>query len=398
MTEPLRPLQALVIEDCEDDHDLLLLKLRQAGFAPAAARVETIAEVEDALARQEWQIVISDFDLPGFDGLRALDLVRARNAEIPFFLVSGVIDEEQAVAAMRAGAQDYFFKGKLARLGPAVSRELQEAEQRAQRRQAQAELDRDRDLLRHDRIRFVDVMSHELRTPLNIINVAAGMLAKYSERMNGSARQERISEIQDAVVRMTRVIDKVLLTSRLELRRWDLRSDTFDPAVWCEEFLDHEVGEADQRRRIRLQMRNLPARVAMDQRVIEIALQNLLTNALKYSPPDSPVELEVGTGPSGGIEFQVRDYGIGIPDSDLPHVLESFYRGSNVGDAPGTGLGLALVKNCTVLHGGTIDIQSQPGQGTCIRMCLPDLLREDGLKEIPALHAEVLANESSTNH
>ncbi len=390
MHQALKPLRSLVIEDCEDDYDLLLLKLRQSGFEPMALRVETIAEIEEALARQDWQIVISDFDLPGFDGLRVLDLVRAHKTDIPFFLVSGVIDEEQAVAAMRAGVQDYFFKGKLARLGPAVNRELHEAEQRAQRRRAQAELDRDRDLLRHDRIRFVDVMSHELRTPLNIINVAAGMLAKYSGRMDGSARQERISEIQDAVVRMTRVIDKVLLTSRLELRRWDLRSDTFDPALWCKEFLHHEVTDPHQRRRIRLGLRNLPAHVASDQRVIEIALQNLLTNALKYSPPGSPVELEVQMGQSGGIEFSVRDSGIGIPDADISHVLESCLRGSNFGDVPGTGLGLALVKNCTDLLGGRLDIKSQPGQGTCVRMWLPDWLREVALREFPALHAEVL--------
>jgi len=89
VTDKLKPLRALVIEDCEDDHDLLLLKLREGGFEPATVRVETIPEVKDALGREEWQIIISDFDLPGFDGLRALDLVRACNAEVPFFLVSG---------------------------------------------------------------------------------------------------------------------------------------------------------------------------------------------------------------------------------------------------------------------------------------------------------------------
>ena len=386
----LKPLRALVIEDCEDDHDLLVLKLRESGFEPAAVRVETIAEVEHALAREEWQIVISDFDLPGFDGLRALKVVRARDVDIPFFIVSGVIDEEQAVAALRAGAQDYFFKGKLARLGPAVSRELHEAEQRLERRQARAELDRDRDLLRHDRIRFIDVMSHELRTPLNIINVAASMLARYAGRMDGNARQERISEIQDAVARMTRLIDKVLLTSRLELRRWDLRSDTFDPAAWCEEFLDQNLADRDQRRRVRLRLTDLPPRVAMDQRVIEIALQNLISNALKYSPPDSPVDLEVRTGVDGWIEFLVRDYGIGIPEADMPHLLDSFYRGSNVGDVPGTGLGLALVKSCMDLHGGTIEIQSRAAQGTCSKMCLPDWLRQGTLQENPASKEEVI--------
>ena len=390
MNRALIPLRVLVIEDCEDDYDLLLLKLAEARFQPRAVRVETMAEVEEALDREGWQIVISDFDLHGFDGLRALDLVRARSAEIPFFLVSGVVDEEQAVAAMRAGAQDYFFKGKLARLGPAVNRELQEAEERAERKKAKAELDRDRNLLRHDRIRFVDVMSHELRTPLNIINVGASMLLRYGDRMDGPGRQERISEIQEAVARMTRLIDKVLLTSRLELRRWDLRSDTFDLARWCEEFLDQNIGIAGQRQRVELRFSAVPPRVAMDQRVIEIALQNLLSNALKYSASDAPVLLEINGATDGWVEFRVQDYGIGIPDADLPHILDSFYRGSNVGDVNGTGLGLALVKNCTDMHGGTLDIQSSIGRGTSIRMRLPDWLRQDKFEETPALSAEVV--------
>lgn len=375
------PLRILVIEDCEDDYDLLLLKLRQAGFDPRSVRVETVAEIQQALKSKEWQIVFSDFDLPGYDGLLALQLVRKSNAELPFFIVSGVIDEEQAVAAMKAGAQDYFFKGKLARLGPAVSRELHDAEQRRERRQAQADLDRDRNLLRHDRIRFVDVMSHEFRTPLNIINVAAGMLTRYGERMSIADRQERISEIQDAVARMTRVIDKVLLTSRIELHEWDLRPETFDLAVWCEEFLAHGVSAADQRRRVCLRLSELPAKVTMDSRLIEISLQNLISNALKYSPADAPVELEVCGKEPGRIAFTVRDFGIGITKTDKPHVFTSFFRGTNVGDIPGSGLGLAIVKGCTDLHGGTLDIESEPGRGTCIRMCLPDWLKKADMLE-----------------
>jgi signal transduction histidine kinase len=391
VTDVMTPLRTLVIEDCEDDYELLLLKLRQAGFEPSALRVETMAEIREAFARNEWQMVFSDFDLPGFDGLRALELVRAVNSETPFFIVSGVIDEEQAVAAMKAGAQDYFFKGKLARLGPAVSRELQEAEQRRQRREARVELDRDRNLLRHDRIRFIDVMSHEMRTPLNIINVAAGMLARYGERMDCSGRQERISEIQDAVARMTRVIDKVLLTSRLELRRWDLKSETFDLAAWCEDFLRSDFGDSGRRHRIQVKYTDLSPKVALDQRVIEIALQNLLSNALKYSAPDSLVDLELRGDGLGRIQFAVRDRGIGIPEADMPHIWTSFYRAANVGDVPGTGLGLAIVKACTDVHGGTIEIESQVGVGTCIKMCLPDWLRQPNAAEVvPALPDEVI--------
>ena len=362
------------MEDCEDDYDLLVLKLRQAGLDPMVVRVDNLADIKEALLRNDWQIVFSDFDLPGFDGLRVLEMVRAANPDLPFFIVSGVIDEEQAVAAMKAGAQDYFFKGKLGRLGPAVSRALEEAEQRRKRREQQATLDRDRDILRHDRIRFVDVMSHELRTPLNLINVAAGMLSRYGERMDVAARQERSCEIQEGVARMTRIIDKVLLTSRLELRRWDLISETFDLVKWCEDFLVHGMADASQTQRIRLKLLDLPLNVAMDQRVLEIALQNLLSNALKYSPSLSPVELEVRRDAANRIEFTVRDCGIGIPESDLCHVWESFYRASNVGEVQGTGLGLAIVKGCADLHGGTLEIESEPGRGTCVKMCLPDWL------------------------
>lgn len=387
----LTPLRTLVVEDCEDDYDLLLLKLRQAGFEPNALRVETVAEIEGALTLNEWQMVFSDFDLPGFNGLCALKLVRAVDSEIPFFIVSGVIDEEQAVAAMRAGAQDYFFKGKLARLGPAVGRELHEAEQRRQRREAQVKLDHDRNVLRSDRIRFVDVMSHEMRTPLNIINVAAGMLDRYGERMELMGRRERIAEIQGAVARMTRVIDKVLLTSRLELQRWDLKSETFDPAAWCGEFLGRDdFGYPGQRHRIRVTVADLPSKVAMDQRVIEIALQNLLSNALKYSAPESLVDLELRGDNFGQIRFIVRDCGIGIPEEDMPHIFTSFYRASNVGDVPGTGLGLAIVRACADVHGGTVEMESSQGVGTCIRMCFPDWLRlPNALEEVSAPAAEV---------
>jgi len=390
MADALTPLRILVVEDCEDDYDLLLLNLRQAGFEASAVRVETVAEIEAALARNEWQMVFSDYDLPGFDGLRVLELVRARDPEIPFLIVSGVIDEQQAVAAVKAGAQDYFFKGKLARLGPAVSRELHEADLRRRRREAQEELDRDRKLLRHDRIRFIDVMSHELRSPLNIVNMAAGMLARYWERMDAHARQEHIAEIQNAVAGMTRTIDKLLLTSRLEFQQWDLRPEAFDLAAWCEDFLGQAMGDTDQRQRIRVRTADLPQKVAMDPRLLEIALQNLLSNALKYSPAGSMIGLEVSEDALGRIRFVVRDHGIGIPEQDLPRVTSSFYRGGNVGDVPGSGLGLAIVKACTDLQGGTLAIESQLGLGTCIRMCLPNWLRTGGTREeVSAPRAEV---------
>jgi PAS domain S-box-containing protein len=130
-------LKVLHLEDRPADAELALLELRHAGYAPDWKRVETEADYVAQLD-QDWDLILADYHLPQFDGLRALRLLRERRTDLPFILVSGAIGEEMAVAAMRAGANDYVMKDKLARLGPAVERELREAVGRREHRQAEA--------------------------------------------------------------------------------------------------------------------------------------------------------------------------------------------------------------------------------------------------------------------
>ncbi len=137
-----RLLQVLVIEDSEDDAVLVETELRRAGYAPACQRVETPEALGAALEQQGWDLVISDYRLPRFDGLAALALVKEKALDVPFIIVSGYITEETAVAAMKAGAHDYVMKDNLARLGAAVERELREAEVRRERRRAEEALRR----------------------------------------------------------------------------------------------------------------------------------------------------------------------------------------------------------------------------------------------------------------
>ncbi len=133
MTHPIR---ILIVEDSEADAELLLLELKRGGYDPQSERVETPAELDAALSRQVWDLIVSDNAMPNFDGLQALKLTQQKGLDIPFILVSGSIGEEVAVAAMKAGAQDYLMKGNTARLLPAIARELREAGIRQERRQA----------------------------------------------------------------------------------------------------------------------------------------------------------------------------------------------------------------------------------------------------------------------
>jgi PAS domain S-box-containing protein len=134
------PLRVLIVEDLEDDALLLQRVLRQAGYDLRSERVDTAAAMNAALDRQAWDFVIADYTLPEFDGLAALALVKERGLDLPFIIVSGSIAEDIAVAAMKAGAHDFIMKSNLARLVPAVERELREAEVRRARKRAEESL------------------------------------------------------------------------------------------------------------------------------------------------------------------------------------------------------------------------------------------------------------------
>src|SRR5712691_6237983 len=133
-----KPLRVLMVEDSEDDALLVLRELRAAGYDPTHERVDTAAALEASLDRHTWDLVIGDYSMPHFSGTAALAILRQRGLDIPYICVSGTITEELAVAAMKAGANDWVTKGQLKRLLPAIERELREAKGRAALRAAEA--------------------------------------------------------------------------------------------------------------------------------------------------------------------------------------------------------------------------------------------------------------------
>jgi DNA-binding NtrC family response regulator len=128
-----RPLQVLIVEDNPADAELVAYELRRAGFAPFWQRVDTEGGFAAGL-RSDLDVILSDYTLPGFSGIRALKMLQKSGFEIPFILVSGTIGEETAVAAMKLGAADYLLKDRLGRLGPAILQATEQARLRRDRR------------------------------------------------------------------------------------------------------------------------------------------------------------------------------------------------------------------------------------------------------------------------
>lgn len=136
------PLKILIIEDSEDDIFLLLHELRKGGYSPDHLAVCTADAMKSALAEHTWEIISSDYNMPGFSALAALDILKESKIDLPFIVVSGKIGEDQAVAAMKAGANDYVMKHNLSRLTPAIGREIRDADERRKRRDAEVALKR----------------------------------------------------------------------------------------------------------------------------------------------------------------------------------------------------------------------------------------------------------------
>ena len=138
----IEQIKILLIEDSEDDALLIIRQLRRGNFNPIWERVQTADSLRTMLTNHGWDLVISDYSLPGFNAPAALEIVKQSKIDIPFIVVSGFIGEHLAVQMMKAGAHDYLMKENLTRLPEAIRRELREAQNRSQRKQAEISLKR----------------------------------------------------------------------------------------------------------------------------------------------------------------------------------------------------------------------------------------------------------------
>lgn len=238
---------------------------------------------------------------------------------------------------------------------------------------ARAELER---ALEHERelgelkSRFVTMVSHEFRTPLGIIMSAVELVRHYSERLPDEEKERLLLEIHTSTKHMGDLMEQVLLLGRAEAGKVSCHPQPIDLEKAVGRVVAQTEASSGGKCPIVVATDGDFDHVSLDEALLRHILFNLLGNAVKYSPEDSVVTLRLSRRGSG-VRIEVIDRGIGIPEKDLPHLFETFHRCSNVGEIPGTGLGLVIVKRCAELHGGTVEVEGEPGQGTTFTVDLP---------------------------
>jgi PAS domain S-box-containing protein len=216
---------------------------------------------------------------------------------------------------------------------------------------------------------FVSMVSHEFRTPLGVIMSSAEILQDYLEQLDDEERQRHLQSIHKNTRRMAELMEEVLLLGRFDAGRMNFEPVPLDLRVFCTRIAEEVTSAADQICPIQVRFNSNITDTKADERLLRHIFTNLLTNAVKYSEPGEPVEFVIDREGNNAV-FRVRDRGIGIPDADQQWLFNAFHRGRNVGNRPGTGLGLVIVKRCVELHGGKISVESNAGQGTIVTVTL----------------------------
>jgi len=221
--------------------------------------------------------------------------------------------------------------------------------------------------------RIITTISHEYRTPLTTIQSSAEILENYNDRLSPEKKLLHLQRIQTSVKHMTKLVNDVLFIAKAEADKLDFNPTPLDLEQFCRELVEEMHSDARRQTTIILNSRGNCANACLDEKLLRQILSNLLSNAIKYSPQGSTIRFDLECVDEI-VQFRIQDSGIGIPETDFSSLFESFYRATNVGTIPGTGVGLAIVKKCVDLQGGEITVKSAVDVGTTFTVTLPLLI------------------------
>jgi signal transduction histidine kinase len=400
----VKPYSFLHVEDEPLDAEYVHAQLAESGIPCEITRVETREEFKRALEENFPDLILCDYNLPGFDGLEALQIAQSSPQQAPFIFLSGGIGEHLAVECLHRGATDYVLKGNPARLIPAVKRALEEARVRRAKEQAERELAHGEKMVLLGQLSAG--IAHEINNPITYINLNMETLKDYAVKMRelfATASGFVTGTDADSPVEMTRQWEALRSWLRSNERRITVLVD--DVGRLAQETLDggHRVADITQRlRRFSRQERQEAVDVDLEE-CMETALRigwneiktkcnvrkhyaspsprvkghpnqltqvllNLVVNAAQAIPGRGEITLGIAQKDGKAI-LTVRDNGRGISPDNLAKMFTPFFTTKASGE--GTGLGLYVSRGIAEAHGGTILAENVPEGGAMFTVELP---------------------------
>jgi len=368
-TDSRLKLRALVVEDEPADVELALGTLRLGDLDVVGDVAQTAHEFTELVRRNVYDIVLADYNLPGWNGMESVEILRREGLDIPVILVSGALGELTAVECIKQGAADYILKDHLARLPGSVRRAMRETKLRQDHRQSQDDLARSN----RDLEQFAYVASHDLQEPLRMVATYTQLLAeRYRGRLDSDA-DKYIHYAVDGALRMQKLVQDLLAYSRVG--RAGVALENTDSNVALQAAL-RNLEAAIQESGAIVEHAQLPVLLADSSQLVQV-FQNLIGNAIKFRGSETPlIRISAELRGKEWI-FSVADNGIGIATEHADSVFVVFRRLHARAEYPGNGIGLSICKKIVEQHGGRIWVESEIGRGSTFRFALPSRTTSD---------------------
>jgi len=364
-----KKVKILFLEDSQDDYELNLLYLKKSDLQVDATRVETKKELLKQLDG-DWDILLSDYNLPDINGIEAYEIVKEHNPDLPMVMVTGALTEDAAIACIETGVSNYVLKGNLTRLGSAVKQALEKRYLEDVRKKYEKQLtkaneeliqkaDDIKELLRQ-KDEFIGQLGHDLKTPLSVLINILPMIQEDSI-------DPEVKSDCDISIRNVEYI-KSLVTETLQIAELSSPNSKLDfKELNLMELADNVVKD----NQLLLEKQNIKIENIIDEEIVVTAdelrlgevFNNLISNAVKYSGNNGgSINIEANNG-KDCVTISVSDIGIGMTKEQMEHIFDEFYKADDSRhNLDSSGLGLNICKRIVEKHGGKIWVES-PGEG-----------------------------------
>jgi signal transduction histidine kinase len=365
----------LVVDDEAPIRMLWQRFLTRWGYAHTLA--ENGQQALDLLRTTPYQLIVTDLTMPVMSGQELIRIVRHEQPELEIIVTTGHGTIEVAVELMKAGVFDFITKPISFNHAELIIKKCLDQIRSRRENERLRQMNRDLEALNRVKEKFIAITNHELRTPVSVLSNVIEILA---EELKGSELESLVRMMERSGRQLNEIVSQMHEISAAKSQRLDLHLTQFPVANVCNEVVE-EFALTLQRRKHRVSV-GVPEELLLtgDRAKFKKVVRELVQNAIKFTPDGGALAVSGQAAPDRCLKLEVRDTGIGIPKEHLDHIFDLFYEAGDTHHhhtsqdeflGGGMGVGLAIVRDIVIAHGGELQVASEPGKGSTFTVIVP---------------------------